>query len=86
MTLYRVFVAAAGDFRDSSKYRFIADFADQKTASDYVSFMRGKKRYQKQDIIVKAVPYDGIDSTSGIVEGVISVLGESLPVDEYEFI
>ncbi len=74
-----------GDFKDSSKYKFVADFADQKIAAKYVKYMRGKKRYEKQDIIVKEVPTGTIDSAEGNVVAVISVMGESLPVEEYEF-
>lgn len=85
MTVQRIFVAEMGDFRDSAKYRFVADFADQKTAAKYVSYMRGKKHYAKQDIIVKEVPVGAIDNADGAVVAVISVLGESLPVDEIDF-
>lgn len=85
MTVQRIFVADMGDFKDSSKYKFVADFADQKIAAKYVKYMRGKKRYEKQDIIVKEVPTGTTDSAEGNVVAVISVMGESLPVEEYEF-
>ena len=85
MTVQRIFVADMGDYKDSSKYKFVADFADQKIAAKYVEYMRGKKRYEKQDIIVKEVPTGTIDSAEGNVVAVISVMGESLPVEEYEF-
>lgn len=85
MNVQRIFVADMGDFKDSSKYKFVADFADQKIAAKYVKYMRGKKRYEKQDIIVKEVPTGTIDSAEGNVVAVISVMGESLPVEEYEF-
>jgi len=85
MTLYRVFVSDMGGFRDSSKYRFIAEFAEKTMAANYVSYMRGKKRYEKQDIIIKEVSSCEIDSKTGMVAGVITVMGESLPVEEYEF-
>jgi len=80
MTLYRIFVSDMGGFRDSPTYRFVADFADQKIAANYVRYMRGKKRYEKQDIIIKEVPTGEIDSSAGVVAGVITVMGESLPV------
>jgi hypothetical protein len=85
MTVYRIFVADIGEYKNSTKYRFIADFSDAKTASDYVGFMRGKKRYAKQDIIVKEVTVTEIDTAAGAVVGVISVLGESLPIEEIDF-
>ena len=64
MTVYRIFVADIGEYKNSTKYRFIADFSDAKTASDYVGFMRGKKRYAKQDIIVKEVTVTEIDTAA----------------------
>jgi hypothetical protein len=85
MTVYRIFVADIGEYKNSMKYRFIADFSDAKTASDYVGFMRGKKRYAKQDIIVKEVTVTEIDTAAGAVVGVISVLGETLPIEEINF-
>jgi len=85
MTVHRIFVADMGDFEDSAKYSFVADFAEEKIAAKYVHYMRGKKRYAKQDIIVKEVPIGSIDNADGTVVAVISVLGESLPVEEYDF-
>lgn len=89
-THYRIYVAEMGCFRDSSSYEFIAEFANEKIAGNYVTFMHGKKRYSNKDIIVREVtvkktPHKD-ETTEGKVVGVITVLGESLPVDEYEFI
>lgn len=51
--------------------------------------MRGKKRYSDKDIIVQEVLVSkapqGETITKGKVVSVITVLGEELPVDEYEF-
>ena len=86
MTIYRIFVADMGGFRESKNYEFVAEFADQKIAVQYYTYMRGKKRYRNKDIIIKEVADSvAVNASDGVVRGVISVLGEYLPVDEYEF-
>ena len=88
---YRIYTAPMGEFADSSKYEFVADFANNKQASYYVTYMRGKKRYSDKDIIVREVTMrkkrinNNEDILLGKIVGVITVTGESLPVDEYEF-
>ena len=86
MTIYRIFISNMGEFSNHKKYEFVADFANQNVAAQYVTYMRGKKRYANKDIIIKAVPVDAIDASTGTIDGVVTVLGEALPVDEYEFI
>ncbi len=88
-THYRIFIADMGSFRDSSKYTFIAEFESEKLTGNYIEYMRGKKRYSEKDIIVqemyiKKTPF-GEESAKGKVVSVITVLGEELSVDEYEF-
>ena len=85
MTHFRIFISEAGGFRDSSKYEFVAEFASQKIASNYIRYMFGKKRYGGKDIIIKAVDADSFDPKDGRVDGVISSIGEELHVEEYEF-
>ena len=86
MTHFRIFVSEAGAFRDSSKYEFVAEFANQKMAANYVQYMHGKKRYGGKDIIIKAVDSDSFDAKTGYVDGVISAIGEELHVEEYDFV
>ena len=86
MTHYRVFISRAGDFRDSNKYEFVAEFANIELAKKYVTYMFGKSRYGGKDIIIKAVNADGFDPQYGKVDGVVSSLGEELKVDDYEFV
>ena len=85
----RIYVAQMGGFRDSANYEFIAEFESKKLTENYIEFMRGKKRYSDKDIIVQEVRVittpQGEITTKGKVVSVISVLGEELPVDEYEF-
>ena len=88
-THYRVFVAKMGGFRDSANYEFIAEFESEKLASNYVHYMRDKKRYSDKDIIVQEVfvkkTPSGEETNKGKVVAVITVLGEGLFVEEYEF-
>ena len=74
-----------GLFQNSANYSFVAEFADQKLAAFYVQHMRGKKRYDGKDIIIREVTLPEIDPAEGRVDGVLTVTGEALPVDEYEF-
>ena len=86
MTHYRIFTSASGDFRDSSKYTFVAEFADKGITMNYVKYMTGKRAYQGRDIIIKTVDAGEFDPKEGKVDGVLSAIGESLPVEEYEFV
>ena len=83
-THYRIFISNKGLFQNSANYSFVAEFADQKLAAFYVQHMRGKKRYDGKDIIIREVTLPEIDPAEGRVEGVLTVTGEALPVDEYE--
>lgn len=83
---YRIFVADMGNFRDSSKYEFIAEFSNQKAAASYVQYIVGKKRYAGKDIIIRSVENASIDPSEGVVDGVISAMGEGLQISEYTFI
>lgn len=88
-THYRIFVADIGSFRDSANYKYIAEFESQKLTGNYIEYMRGKKRYSDKDIIVQEVYVRktsfGEETAKGKVVSVVTVLGEELPVDEYEF-
>ena len=77
-THYRIYVAKTGGFRDAANYEFIAEFESQKLASNYVDFMRGKKRYSDKDIIVQEVfvkkMQSGEETNKGKVVGVVTAL------------
>ena len=49
--------------------------------------MRDKKRYADKDIIIREITVQkteiGETTTLGKILGVISILGESLPIEEY---
>ena len=89
ITRYRIYISPMGNYRNSEQYTFIAEFEQEELARNYVVYMRGKKRYSNKDIIVLEVNVrenDGSETTTnGKVAGVITVLGESLPVEEFEF-
>ena len=85
MSHYRVFISKAGDFRESKKYEFIAEFANRELATRYVTYMFGKNRYRGKDIIIKEVDADDFNPQSGKVDGVVSSLGEELHVEDYKF-
>ena len=86
---HRIYVSPMGGFCDSANYEFIAEFENEKLASNYVRFLRDKKRYSDKDIIVQEVFVKKTqyreESSRGKVIAVVSVLGEGLPVEEYEF-
>ena len=84
MMHYRIFLSVPGEFRDPSKYEFIAEFADQNAASHYVQYMGGEKRFSGKDIIIKAVDVETYDPADGHIDGVINVIGEVLHVEEYD--
>lgn len=81
-TRIRIYIADMGEFRDPSKYEFIAEFADENLASNYVYYMRGKKRWRKKDIIVREEKVS-IETEFVKTLAVISVLGESLELSEW---
>ncbi|MBO5976480.1 MAG: hypothetical protein J6P94_04825 [Oscillospiraceae bacterium] len=85
MDIYRIFVSNMGEFRNHKKYEFVADFGDVRMASQYVTYMRGRKHFANKDIIIKVVPIGAIDTSLGVVDGVVTVMGESLPVEECDF-
>lgn len=81
---YQILVADMGKFRDSSSYEFVAEFADHKLTQYHVHYLRRKKRFAKKDIIIKEVSDTNVDKP-GKIAGVITVLGEALPIEEYTF-
>lgn len=82
----RIFITAVGGFRDSTKYEFVAEFADQEATTSYIRYMRGKQKFAGKDIIVKVIDGDGVNPNEGWVDGVITSLGEELRVEEFDFV
>lgn len=76
---YRIFISEMGGFRDSEKYKFVADFAEEKLAFNYMKYMRDKKRYRTMDIIIKKIDVDpAIDNDEGLIDCVCVDSGEYL--------
>ncbi len=44
-THYRIYVAKTGGFWDTANYEFIAEFENQKLASNYVVFMTASRNH-----------------------------------------
>ena len=83
-THIRIYLADMGKFQNSADYEFIAEFADVDVANNYILYLRKKRRYARKDIIVKEYSC-AENAAEGKVAAVITVLGENLPVEEYEF-
>ena len=82
---YRIFVSDKGQFRNAENYEYVAEFAHRDFVEKTVRWMGKQKRYSEKDIIVKEVEHSGIAPKDGKVTGVITALGESFPIEEYEF-
>ena len=85
MTHYRIFSSPLAGFRDSSTYEFVAEFTDPTLVDTFLRDNFGKNGFEKRNIIVKEVDSSAVDSKEGKVGCVLTVMGEYLPIDEYEF-
>ena len=81
---YQVFISDMGKYEDSSKYIFMAEFAEKDLVTDYIRNVHMKGRFFKKDIIVKEVTDTSYDKP-GKIGGVITVLGEGIPLEECHF-
>ena len=81
--MINIYTSPMGSFQDSNTYQHIATFSNPGVANEYVSYMRGQRRYSRLDIVV--TENDDKNPTCGAVRAVISVTGECLPVEEYTF-
>jgi len=52
MYYYQIFICTAGEYRNPGGYRFICEFCDGGLAAAYLKYMRGKKSYRDNDIII----------------------------------
>ena len=82
MTLYKIYTAPAGHYKDRNKYRFIAAFADGVTGGFYCRTMRDSNAYRRCDIIMEEVNDVSIDTKPGTIVRAISVTGEYLVFEE----
>lgn len=79
----QVFLSDAGQFRDASKHKFIAEFADERIARHYVDYLFHKNQGKHKAIIVKEYTLSKMPEAK--VTAVLAETGESLPVEEYTF-
>ena len=84
-TYYRLYVADMGRFRDPACYEFVAEFAAERMAGNYIKYLRGKRRYREKDIILKEVTGADKDPAAGKALVAVSVMGECLLPDEWDF-
>lgn len=82
MKQYRVFISEAGKFMDSSKYKLLAEFVNQKSTTNYVRDICRKNSYAGKDIIIKVFDNDGASSEDGRIVSVISAFGEEHHTEE----
>ena len=82
MTIYKIFTAPAGHYKDRSSYKFVASFADGATGGLYCSDMRDKSVYRNCDIIMEEVHDVEIDDKPGEIVCAIAVTGEYLMLEE----
>lgn len=78
----QVFISDAGRFRDASKHKFIAEFADERVAKHYVDYLFKKYSGKHKDIIVKEYMLEHPPANAKTVS-IIAESGECLSFDEY---
>lgn len=79
----QIYTADSEQFYSISAHKFIAEFADDRTAKHYVDYLFKKTQGKHKAIIVKE--YTLMDRPQTELVAVIAETGESLPIDEYEF-
>ena len=82
MTLYKIYTAPAGHYKERDKYRFIAAFADGVAGGFYCRTMRESNAYRREDIIMEEVKDVSIDTKPGTIVRAIAVTGEYLEFEE----
>lgn len=80
----QIYTADSEKFRSVSAHKYIAEFADEKTAKHYFDYLFKKNQGKHKAIIVKE--YDLSEQPQVELVAVLAETGESLPVDEYEFV
>lgn len=78
----QIFLSDAGQFREASKHKFIAEFADERAAKHYVDYLFKKHSGKHKDIIVKEYQLEHPLVNAKTVS-IIAESGECLPLDEY---
>lgn len=82
---YRVYVADMGKFCEPEKYEFVAEFASEKFAKNYMKYLRGKERYHEKDIIIREITVPKPDTKDEKSVIACAVTGEHLLPGEWNF-
>ena len=78
----QIFLSDVGQFREASKHKFIAEFADERVAKHYVDYLFKKYSGKHKDIIVKEYQLEHPPVKAKTVS-IIAESGECLSLDEY---
>ena len=79
-TYYRVFTAPA-DWKDESKYHYIAEFSKYDFAFQFIKEFRLNPKYQKYNLVIKEVNSERTNAAEGRRVSVISIIGGYLEVN-----
>ncbi len=82
MTIYKIYTAPAGHYKDRNSYRFVAAFVDGVTGGWYCRTMRDSNIYRRDDIIMEEVRDLTFDTKPGTIVRAISATGEYLEFEE----
>lgn len=82
MTIYKIYTAPIGHYKDRDSYNFVAAFADGVTGGWYCRDMRDKSIYRDRDIIMEEVRDFDLDAKQGEIVRAIAVTGEYLVFEE----
>ena len=61
----QIFLSDAGQFREASKHKFIAEFADERVAKHYVDYLFKKYSGKNKDIIVEEYQLEHVHGLLG---------------------
>ena len=81
---YRIFVGKPGAYKGLSSLEFVAAFPDQDSSAEYVRYLFEKPRAKGKEIVIKAVESCQVNSSEGVLVGLISSMGEEIPIDELQ--
>lgn len=82
MTIYKIYTAPVGHYKDRDSYKFVAAFADGVDGGCYCKDMRNKSIYRNRDIIMEEVRDFDLDTKQGEIVLAIAVTGEYLVFEE----
>ena len=79
---YRIFIGEPGAYKGLSSLEFVAAFPDHDSSAEYVQYLFGKPEANGREIVIKTVESCEVNSSEGVLVGLISPMGEEIPLDE----